>query len=85
MRPRGDASRSHCLSIRACLAAALYCSTSLAQPIAKRGTGWDYRSTTVGPELDALPSLSWFYNWGNGIPDTAGLTADQVRARSHMI
>jgi hypothetical protein len=34
----------------------------------KRGTGWGYTAQNVSSELQALP-VSWWYNWGNGIPD----------------
>lgn len=42
--------------------------TSLAPK--KRGTGWGYTAQNVSSELQALP-VSWWYNWGNGIPDAA--------------
>lgn len=36
----------------------------------KRGSGWGYTAQNVSNELQALP-VSWWYNWGNGIPDAA--------------
>ena len=47
--------------------------SSALQIVPKRGTGWGYNDQGVKAELKLLP-LTWWYNWGNGIPD--GIAAD---------
>lgn len=45
----------------------------------KRGGGWGYTAQDVGGELQAMP-VRWWYNWGNGIPDSAAQAVTAVRS-----
>ena len=60
------------LSMRSCCIAAvlLLLRASAAQPLAKRGTGYDFRDVS---DLAALHRISWYYNWA--VAEVANVSA----------